>query len=203
VEQYPAAGQTRYRLGTVAVGLGTRINGKDVILSSDTQRKLGANFGFLERLGLGRAEARIATIHTVARSETMTLFDSPTHLLRDGRHQTGVFRHAVLVDPPTGQVTMLMWYIALDDQGGYHKAVDAVSQVAPNKVDEAVLHIDGREFVAGLITEKAIALNRLPVGDREYPIPEGLKPIAHRARLSREMARELETQLRGLLAAPR
>src|SRR5262249_8870925 len=114
----------------------------------------------------------------------------------------GVIRHAVLVDEQTGQLTTLFWLVLIDEQGGYHGAAADFELMAPNTIDECVLHIDGREFVAGLITEKAIALNRLPTGAKQFPIPDTLKPIASRARLSREMAREIETQLRAVLKTP-
>src|SRR5262249_23932602 len=62
VEPDPAKGLPPYRLGEIAFGISAVIDGKDTIISSQTQAKLGARLGFLERLGLSRAEARLPTL---------------------------------------------------------------------------------------------------------------------------------------------
>jgi hypothetical protein len=201
VQEYQVAGQKRFRLADVAVGIGTRIRDQDVIISGDTQRKLGANLGFLERLGLGRAESRLTQVEVVARSPTMILFDSPTQVFRDGRHVGGVMRNAVLVSETTGQLTALVWFVSISDRGEYSTAVKAFELMPMNRIEEYVLHIDGREFALGVITEKAIALNALPTGSKQFPIPDTLVSLVGRKRFSREMAREVETQLRAIVKA--
>lgn len=203
VQAHQVPGQTRYRLAALAVGVGTRIRNQDVIISSDSAERLGAGLSLLQRIALRRTEARLAEVQSLVRSETMMIFDSPTQVQRDGRHRSGILRYTVLVDEKTGHLTPFFWFVAIDEQGRYASSADTFELLPPNKIEECVLHIDGREFSLGLITEKAIALNRLPAGVKQFPIPEGLKPTVTRARFTRETANDVESYLRTLKTTDR
>jgi hypothetical protein len=199
VESHDKGGQVHYRLTRLAVGIGIRIDGRDIIISKETQKRLGANLDLLHRLGLGRAQDRLNQVLLLAQSDTMAVFDSPSQVFLNGRHQKGVIRHAVLVDEMTGELTTLFWFIARDEEGRYHRAVNFLDWLPPGKVDHCILHIDAREFVLGVITEDAIAWNELPSGPVQFAIPRTVEEIAIQPQFSRQMSQVLEKELREIL----
>jgi hypothetical protein len=201
VERPAASGE--HRLGEIAFGISTRIGGKDTVISSETQAKLGAKLGFFERLGLSRAEARLPGLLVAARSDTMIVLDAPTQLLCDGRHRVVILRSCVLLDARTGNVETVTYVVELKDGGGYGGVMSDVAWLPPNHREEILLHVDSREFVLGLISEKALAMPHLTKGRMHLPMPEGLKPIAARKVLTAEEFEALERGLRRLLPTPK
>jgi hypothetical protein len=190
----------RHRLARVAVGLGTSVGGKDVILTPETARRQGANLGLLGNVVLSKGQERLQDIKVVARSKTMAVFDSPGLIARERRHQPILLRYAVLVDPQSGKLETLLW--ALDRDGGEPAgAPSGPARLLPaNFVEDCVLHVDGNEFSLGAPTEKAFAMTDLPRARKEVPFPDDLKGLAARPRFSQAMAAELEGKLRELLA---
>jgi hypothetical protein len=185
----------RHRLARVAVGLGTRVGGKDVIITPQTQQSLGANLGLLARMVLARADEKLAGVVSVARSPSLAVFDAPNLMLRGGRHRPMVLRYAVLLEPTTGRLDTLVWL--LDPEEG--SSAEAAEWLPPAKVDEGVLHVDGREFTLGFPNERSFALCRLPAGQRRLTFPEPLRALACQPRLSEALAVDLEARLRAVL----
>lgn len=186
VEPAPPTGPPPYRLSAVAFGIGTRINGQDKIISSQAEKQLGANLSFLERLGLSRAEARLGGLMVAARSETMIVIDAPTQMLQEGRHQVVIFRSCLLLDRQTGKIETVTWVVHQDEGGDYLGTSGDMAVLPPDYLEEIPLHVDGREFVLGLITEKALAMPHLTEGRLHLPLPKDVQPIANRKTLSQD-----------------
>jgi hypothetical protein len=191
--------QDRYRLDGVAIGVGTRVGEHDLILTPDTQERLGGDLGFLARIVLSRACERLADVRTVARSPAMIVFDAPNRMLRNGRHRPVVLRYAVLVTETTGRLDTLVWLLDRGEDGGLSRPVGPAQWLPPGKVDEAVLHVDAREFTLGNPNESSFALVRLPQGRRSIDFPDPLRDLAARPRLSAAAAADLEAGLRAVL----
>ena len=85
-----------YRLDKVAIGLGTRIGERDVIISSDTQEALGAKLGPIKRIILSRGEERLKDVRRVAQTDTMIVVDAPQTMLVEGRHKIVIDRKSVV-----------------------------------------------------------------------------------------------------------
>lgn len=199
VEAYRSAGRQRYRLGKVAVGLGTSIRGRDTIITPDTQAELGANFGVFSRLVLARSYAKLQEVVSVVRSDTMLLMDASAFMLRDGRHRPVILRHALLVGPRTGSLDTLVWCIGLDGENRYGSMFGAVQLLPPGLVEQPVLHVDGREFNSlGLPSDIAFAMPGMPPGEKQYEVPPGLRELCEKATLTAEEAERLEKGLREL-----
>jgi hypothetical protein len=194
-----AGNSARHRLAGLAVGLGTRVNGKDVVLSPEKQQALGANLSFLGRVVLSKAQDKLQEVQLIARSDTMALVDAPGLLQRDGRHRPVVLRYAVLVDAATGGLETLLWVIERDERGGYKGTTGPAEWLPPNKLEDCVLHVDANEFSLGVPSENAFAMNRIPQGQKQVPLPDDVKAIAGRSRLSDDLAYRLETRLRELM----
>lgn len=200
VQEDKSGGPARYRLSGLGVGMGTKIKGKDVIITPDTQRKLGADLGFFARIVLNESTKRVQEVQAVARSDSMAVFDAPSLMLREGKHRPIIVRYALLVDRQTGRLDTLIWPIDRDDRGAYVGLAGAYEWLAPNKIEDCVLHVDGNEFFAGTPTESAFAMNRFPQGQKQIAIPDEDKALAVKARFSSVAAGELEAKLREVLA---
>jgi hypothetical protein len=190
-------GQSRYRLSRVAVGLGTRINGQDVIVSPATQKRLGANLGFLARMILDKANEKQQENLVVVTSSTLALVDTDAAMLRNGKHRPVILRYALLLDPATGRLDSLVWGIDCDSQGRYLGAFGPIEWLPPNKVQDVGLDVDRKEFTLGVPSELAFALTALPQGQKQIPLPEDLKSVAGQPRLTPASAQFLETKLRA------
>jgi hypothetical protein len=190
----------RYRLARVAVGVGTRVGDRDLILSPETQRRLGADLGFVARIVLSRAHEKLADIVTTARSPAMMVFDAPNLMLRQGLHRPVVLRYAVLVNEESGRLDTLVWLLDCEGDGRLCGPCGPVEWLSPSKVDDCVLHVDAREFTLGNPNEQSFALLRLPQGSSHPELPQPLRALASQPHLSEASAAELEVGLRTLLA---
>jgi hypothetical protein len=188
-----------YFLSNVAIGLGTRVQGRDVIVSSDTQERLGAKLGFIARSVLAGAEKRLARMQCVARSRTMAIIDAPGVLLVDGQHQLVVLRYAILVHPQTGRLDALDWSLRTDESGQYLGMVGAAHRLPASKLDDCVMHVDPGEFTFGVPSEKAFAMERMPQGQPLPPFEGRLKALAAAPQMTPSGVAELETALRKIL----
>lgn len=191
-------GQARHRLAGLAVGMGTRIGEKDTIITPETQRKLGANLGFIGRTVLSRAYEKLQDLQLVARSDTMAVLDAPNVMVREGKHKRVLLRYAVLVDAATGQLDTLLWVIDRDDKGAL-KAAGPAQWLPPGKTEDLVLHVDAREFSFGVPSEIAFAIDKMIKGDKEVELADALVGPAGKARLTAEQAAELEAGLRAAM----
>jgi hypothetical protein len=189
----------RFKLKKIAVGEGVRIGDKDTIVTPETQKRLGADLGFLARVVLRTAQEKLADIHYVARSDTMILFDAAGLMVRDKRHKPVVLRYAVLVEERTGRLDTLVWVLDRAEGDKYAGPVGAIRLLSPNQLEDCVLHIDAREFSLGQPTEQAFAMIEAPKGRKEIAVGADLKPLAVLPRFSTEVAAQLEGKLREAL----
>lgn len=194
-------GSGPWRLDKVGMGFGTKIGDSDVVISTETQKKLGADLGVLKLAILGRAEEHLKKIQQVAASPAMMVVDAPTFLLAEGAHRPIVIRYLFLVRPDNGGLATLAWRIDVDAKGNYGPAHGPATLVQPNLVATTALDVDGSKVTLGMPGADAIAVTRLPPG-RELPLPQGAADIAGRKELSATEAAELESQFRKAMATP-
>ncbi len=192
--------RTTYALDAVALGLGTTVAGKDMVLSPETQAKLGANLDFTYRLILKGAYNKQQEVRVVLRSPTFALLDTPALLLRHGEHRDVILRYAFLVDPRTGRLETLVYLI--DRKDGSKATLGPIEVLAPNHIERAPLHIDGREFIGPIPTPRAYAAERLPTGERHLAIPEKHQALLGLERFDPEQARQIDRVLRSLIHSP-
>ncbi len=191
----------RYRLTAVATGIGTRIGGQDVIITPATQERLGAKLDLVTRMTLQRHQQRAARGRLAVWSSTMAVLDDPTFMLQEGKHRPVILRFAILVQPATGKLDTLVWYIQGSAAEGYEGAVGPLQWLAPGQMDLSELHVDAREFTFGLPQkESALALTALPQGRRQIPLLPALVDVAAKVPLTAEEAATLERLLRQALA---
>jgi hypothetical protein len=189
-----------YRLARLGVGMGANVGGRDLIISPETQSRLGANLGFLGRRVLSEAQDKLRAVILVGRSNTMGIVDAQTVMVRGDRHRHVTLRYALLVDADNGRLDTLLWVIDHDQRGGYSGVGSNMEWLPANKQEDCILHVDANEFNAlGIPSDLAFAMNRLPQGEKQIPLPDDLKALAAQPTLTPATARDLETRLHALL----
>jgi hypothetical protein len=196
-----AANPPRHRLRAVALGLGTSVNGEDTVITPETGEQFGADFGFLgagrEILTKGYETQRKAVLPV--HGPTFGLLDTPVWFRCGGKNKLVRYRYALLVDPPTGRLDVLVW--SLGPEGGNCGELTEVVLLAPDTIDEAELIPDPDEFSrAGVPSEAGFAVDKLPPGWVRQLLPPDLRPLAGRTRFTADEARALEARLRPLVA---
>jgi hypothetical protein len=196
----PDGSGNRYKLDKVAVGLGTRIGGKDIVITPDTQKQYGADLSLLARVVLRKSQEKLSEIVVVARSATFLVFDTPSFLAVDNKHKSIVLRYAILVEERTGRLNTLVWAIGREEDGKYGDPIGAIQWLPDNLTGDCILHIDGNEFSLGQPTERAFAITEPPKGQQQIKINEDFKSLAAHPRFSSATAAQLESRLREAMA---
>lgn len=200
VGQYDASGERRYRLEQVATGFGANVPGRgDTVLSPDTERSLGANLNFLQRVVLSKCYEEQQKCRYVVRSDTMAIVDTPAIMLRENQHRRVIIRYAILVSERSGRLDTLVWMIDLDSQGRYGETAGEISWLPPNMILDGVLHVDAKEFTLGLPSDLAFASVKPPRTERSVPLPEAFAPLSALPQFTAEQAKGVEVQLWTIL----
>jgi hypothetical protein len=201
VQADQTGGQLSYRLTRIAVGFGTRIQGRDTIISPDTQRRLGANLGFLARMVLDHAYEGQQGVIITALTPTLGIVDCPVAMLRGDVHRTVYMRYVLLVDPATGRLDTFMWLLDRDNEGRYVGPSSHIQWMPPNKIEDAVMHVDSNEYTLGMPSDIAFAIIRIPQGQKQIIFPDDLKTAAIQPRFTAEGLARMELRLRQILVA--
>lgn len=193
-------GRGPWRLDKVAMGIGAQVGKEDLVLTTATQKELGADLGVLKLAILGRAEEHLKKVQQVAFSPRLAIIDAPTYFADPDGHKPIVIRYLLLVRPEDGGLASLAWRIDLADQGRYLAARSPAVLIQPNLVATTPLHVDGKKVTLGIPAPDAFATTRLPRG-QPVPIPLVVQAVAGRQKLSPQDVLLLETHFRQALEA--
>ncbi len=182
----------RYRLGKVGVGAGTVINGNDVIISSSTQSRLGADFGLIKRQILSKFEEKLAQNVVVLRTSNLAFLDTPVVVRHQGKNRPMMIRYAIIVNPDNGELDTICWLIDLDDQRRYRGVVGRAQWLPPAKQEDAKLYVDQGEFFLGIPSENAFATLRIPQGRLQFALPDAATKILGKSTLNQAEAKIAE-----------
>ena len=189
--------RAHYMLEEVALGLGTTVKGKDIILSPESQAQSGADLALPFRLILKGAYLKQQEARYVIHGTTFVLFDTPVLMQRPDGHHEILFRYALLVDPNSGRLDTLVW--GIDRKNVVDPVVGPIEWLAPGTIDPAPVHVEAREFVLGRPGPNAFAAERLPHGQRQLPISINLGPLLSQERYTPKEAQELHRALLRLM----
>ena len=188
-----------FRLNTYALGVGAKDDkGTDRVVTADTAGRFGVDTGLLGGTLLEAAAERQKTdSKTLARSPTMAVLDTPVWFnTADGSNQLLRFRYALLVDPKTGKLDVVIWGV---DPEGKGRGADTVGLVAPATIDPAELIPDKDEFTFGVPSEAGFGVDKLPPHKALPAFPKELAAIARGPKFTAESAAQLEAGLRAML----
>lgn len=197
VEPIPGTSPPQYALGDIGLGLGTQVQGRDMVLSPDTQARLGANLGFQERIVLSECFKRQSLARAVVRTRTMAIIDTHAVMIRNGQHRLAKVRYAVLLDPRSGKIATLTWGVDLDQNQKPYAASTDLEWLPPNKIDVLVLHVDPRQITLGIPGSLAFAVSGVPQGHSRIPLTTSLASLAGQSAYTPQSAAELEAALRA------
>ncbi len=199
------SGRPPWRLDKVAMAIGAQVGQDDIVLTTATQKELGADLGVLKLAILGRAEEHLKKVHQVAFSPRLALVDAPTYFADPDGHRPIVIRYFLLIRPEDGGLASLAWRIDLNQEGRYLSARSPAVLIQPNLVATTPLHVDGKKVTLGIPAPDAFATTRLPRG-REVPIPMVVQGLAGRQELAPQDVLFLESHFRqaleNLIASP-
>ena len=189
-------GETRYQFRVVALGLGTSINGRDVIITPETAQAHGLELNWMTRLILEKGYETQRLAMTVAQSPTFALVDTPVWFRVGEKNRLVRFRYALLVDAASGQLDVLLWL--LDPEGG--DTAGAAVLLAPNLVHEPELIPDPKGFNRiGVADDSAFGVDSLPAHRAQFVLPPEARELAARSKFTPDDARTLEAALRKLI----
>jgi hypothetical protein len=193
--------ETRHHLRAIALGLGTSVNGRDVVITPEGAKAEGVELGWITRqiITKGYETQRLAVI--VIHGPTFALMDTPVWFRCGAVNKLIRYRYALLVDDHTGQLDVLLW--GLDPTGDCSGASSAVL-LKPNNIDEAELVPDPKGFnLAGIASDSTFGVDALPRLSTPLPLPSELRELSEKTKFTAEEARELERGLREHLAGAR
>jgi len=200
VERVNEGGNVSFRLGRLASGLGTNVNGRDTIVSPDTTGRLGANVGFLGGILLDEMYDKQRSVEIVLRSETSAVYDTPIVIRVGNKNRTLVLRYGVLVDPQSGQLDTLAWLIDVDDSGRYLGLSGNMQWLAPNKVMTCDLYVDKSEYTFGIPSDNAFACMKIPQGRLQFAVKDReLATLLTKKRWTQAEAAAVDARLRDMV----
>lgn len=188
----------KHRLRRIALGMGTKVNGQDVIFAPDGAMPGEPRLMPLDHYAITRGYAVLQNARVVLQGPTMALVDTPVLFRCGSKNKLVRFRYALLVDGESGRLDALVW--GMDpEQGGCFAAAAAI-RLAPNTLTTPDLILDPSEITFGWPTgDTAFGIDALPPGKERYAIPADLLPLAMATRFTPEDARKLEEGLRKLM----
>ena len=193
-------------LNRVAGGVSKHIDGKDIVITPDTQRELGANLGVLERILLSEFVKKQKTTTFIARGPQLAIFDTFI-VLRIGRDTKGyneemVLRYAIIVDKHTGRLETFCWPIRVKDKKLAGVAGN-MQWLPPNHVIICPLWVDKREInFVGIPSDKAFACLTVPPGAHQIPLPQNVGELLSQESYTAQDCMKIENWLMRIVNHP-
>jgi hypothetical protein len=193
----------RFKLRAIGLGLGAKVDGKDVVLTIEAS-KTGPGLDPIQELSLDTGYKVQKQSRVVVHGPSFALVDTPVSFRCGDKNRMVRFRYALLVDAPTGRLDVLCW--RLGAEGGECADLTRAVLLKPNTIDEAELLTDPSEFEDkgfGLRgpTTLGFGVDDLPPHRLEVKLPSEVSDLAGKTKYAAEEARALEDGLRKLLPA--
>jgi hypothetical protein len=189
---------TRYRLRAVGLGLGTRVNGRDTVLTSATAERFGEPMDPIKKQTLDTGYGVQQQSRVVVHGSSFALVDTPVTFRCGDRNRMVRFRYGMLVDSHTGRLDVFCWEIGAE--GGECADLSRAVLLAPNTIDRVELVVDPAGFNdLGIPNELAFGVDVLPPHKLEVRLPPQLNPLVGKTKFTPEEAHTLEDSLRKLL----
>lgn len=188
-------GQQSFRLDKVAIGLSTDIGGRQVVITSATEQKLGANLGVIGSRSLVESEKSLAETYLIAQTPTVAIFDARNvSVLYKGDHHYMTVRNVVLLSAKGGGLATLCWLMGQDEQKNYALAEPQLYFLPPNHREDRIINVMADKFVLGIPTNDAFAVVRIAQG-RPLAFSPAVRTLAAAPQFSAQTAHQLELEL--------
>jgi hypothetical protein len=188
---------SRYRLRAIGLGLGTTVNGRDIVLTVETAAQYGVKLDPIQSKTLEVGYKIQKQSRVVVHGPSFALVDTPVAFRCDGTNRMVRFRYAMLVDAHTGRLDVFSWRAGAEE--GQCADLARAVLLYPNTIDEAELIPDPKQFTAGAPNELGFGVDDLPPNRLEVVVPTELRTLAGQMRFTPDEAHALEVGLRKLL----
>jgi hypothetical protein len=165
-----------FKLDTVAVGFSSKIQGRDIVINSETARDLGLSLNIIGRSVLSGNERALQDIAVMAKNDQCVVIDAPAIVRFNDRNERMVVRFFIWTSVADGQLGTTVWLLAKNGKG-YAIAEDSFNFLPPEMVEERVLHVDGSQFTLGIPSATAFAMTSIPQG-RSFKFTERMRRVA-------------------------
>ena len=156
--------RTDYLLDRFGVGISMKINGQMVVVTPRTANGLGRKLGMIERGILKGNEKDLNGITQVARTSRMIIFDVPTNMLVDDKHNKQILRYFVWASPASGKLGVLVWSLNDTKGDGYTIACSNMQLLPPNYTEDRAIHVSKGPLLSNIPTANRFALVEIPQG---------------------------------------
>jgi hypothetical protein len=165
-----------FKLDTVAVGFSSKIQGRDIVVSSETARDLGLSLNIIGRSVLSGNERALQDINVMAKNDQSMVIDAPAIVRFNDRNERMVVRFFIWTSVADGQLGTTVWLLAKNGNG-YRLAEDSFNFLPPEMVEERILHVDGSQFTLGIPSATAFAMTSIPQG-RPFKFTDRMRRVA-------------------------
>ncbi len=180
-------------LDKVAIGYALPVNGRRVVGSSRNPQ--GLSLGLIGSQVFRENEKFLDESRSPAYTPTMQVFDIPGLFVRGEEHRPMWMRHAVLVNPKTGDMASVVWLLDKDGDESYPLGEDVVQVLPANCREDRVLDVKGEKITFGIPSADAFAQVSIPQG-RPAKVTPALQKVAGLKSYTTKTAAELEAALR-------
>jgi len=156
--------RTDYLLDRFGVGISMQINENLVVVTPPTANELGLKLRMIERGILKGNEKDLQEITQVARTSRMIIFDVPTNMLVDNKHEKQILRYFVWASPASGKLGALVWRLSDTKSGQYVIASKDMQLLPQNYTEDRAIHVSKGPLLSNIPTANRFALVSLPRG---------------------------------------
>ncbi|TWT89266.1 pyruvate kinase [Neorhodopirellula pilleata] len=192
----------KFELDQVAVGFSMVIDGKNVVVTSQTQSQLGGELSLIGRSVLDGNVAALAKVERVARTPYNLILDAPASMLQENEHREMIVRYYIWVFPENGNIGTLVWL--LDPVRGKLKIADtAIQLLPPNMQEDRIMNVKKDKFnFLGIPSKDAFALVQIPQGT-PFEMSEEMQSLAAETTYTPETLQALTTAIAKTLQSGR
>jgi hypothetical protein len=194
-------GQDKYHVDKLAVGFAMQIGPRYVVVSADTQEKLGGGLSIIGQSVLSKNDEMLKEVRMVTSAPTFKVFDADALMLRGNQHKQMVMRHSVWCSSTTGQLGTMVWLLDHNGQGAYKLAENNLQYLPNHYVEDRVMNVKKDRFTFGVPSPDAFALVRIPQG-RTIPVSPELQTVAAAKQFTPTSTRQLALALNAALQQP-
>lgn len=166
----------KFRFDRVAVGYSSKINGKDVVVNSETAGKLGLSLNLIGKAVLSSNERALTDITVVAKNDQCVVIDAPAIVRYNNRNEPMMVRFFIWTSEIDGRVGTTIWLLAKNGKG-YQLAEKTFNFLPPEMVEDRILYVDGSQFTVGIPSATAFAMTSIPQG-RAYEFTDRMRKVA-------------------------
>jgi hypothetical protein len=186
-----------YGLRRVGIGICLPDRGHDLVVNSETLQALGIRLSTIPKIVLGRTESEMAQARLVARTPTFAVLRSPVMLLVGGEHHRVLINYALLIDPRSGLLNTLAWWIEADPSARKPSQDLVLLQTAP-LVFSCNMDVVAHRLLGEIPVSWSFAMAAMPPG-RSLTMPARLRAWSVKDPTTVAESAIMERDLRGAL----